>query len=148
MAVVTYHSQTKNNKTWCADILLANLAAVLGVAVVTYHSQTKNNKTWCADILLANLAALLGVAVVTYHSQTKNNKTWCADILLANLAALLGVAVVLALGQPLLAAAFVPLAVLYRWLQARPGCQGSWRVLRGFHGSGSNDWLFAGVCPY
>ncbi|KAK9825002.1 hypothetical protein WJX81_008465 [Elliptochloris bilobata] len=41
------------------------------------------------------------------------------NILLANLAALLGVAVVLAFGQPLLAAAFLPLALLYRWLQTR-----------------------------
>ncbi len=49
----------------------------------------------------------------------------CADILLANLAALLGVAVVLAFGQPLLAIAFLPLALLYRWLQARPGCRGN-----------------------
>ncbi len=41
-----------------------------------------------------------------------------ADILLANLAALAGVAAVLVFGQPLLAAAVLPLALLYRWLQA------------------------------
>ncbi len=41
------------------------------------------------------------------------------NILLANAAALAGVAAVLALGQPALAAAFLPLGLLFRLLQAR-----------------------------
>ena len=41
----------------------------------------------------------------------------CRNILLAALFALLGVLTVLTYSQPLLAVAFLPLALIYRWLQ-------------------------------
>lgn len=49
------------------------------------------------------------------------------NILLAALFALLGVLTVLAYSQPLLAVAFLPLALIYRWLQV-----GSWSGLAVF----------------
>ncbi len=46
----------------------------------------------------------------------------CRNILLAALFALLGVLTVLAYSQPLLAVAFLPLALIYRWLQVGRLC--------------------------
>ena len=45
------------------------------------------------------------------------------NILLAVLFSMLGVVAVLTYSQPLLAAAFIPLALIYRWLQVCLACQ-------------------------
>jgi ATP-binding cassette subfamily C (CFTR/MRP) protein 10 len=60
------------------------------------------------------------------------------NILLAVLFSMLGVVAVLTYTQPLLAAAFIPLALIYRWLQVCLACQLQQEellVIRAFFGS-------------